>query len=226
MKICAISDLHGYLPRLDPCDLVLICGDIVPLEKQVLFQEGYKWYSNEFKSWVDSLPCDKVLFILGNHELCVQLHEEDWLDLFPTYEKATLLFDEEYIYETEEKEYRIYGTPWCKQFGNWAYMANSEQLTDLYSQIPEGLDILMTHDAPYGVSDVLLQKDCPWADGTHIGNMPLAECIKLRKPRYVCHGHLHSTSRQFESLEGSLIINCSLKDEFYKVVYSPIYFTI
>ena len=31
IKICAISDLHGYLPKIEPCELVLICGDIVSL---------------------------------------------------------------------------------------------------------------------------------------------------------------------------------------------------
>jgi len=222
MKVCAISDLHGYLPKLDPCNLVIICGDIVPLDKQVLFQDGYKWYSNEFKSWVDSLPCDKVLFTLGNHELCVQMHEEDWLDLFPTYEKATLLFDEEYIYETKEKEYKVYGTPWCKEFGNWAYMANDEHLYDIYTQIPSNLDILITHDAPYGVSDILLQ-ETPWNTHEHIGNKPLAEAIKDKQPNFVFHGHLHSTSREFELLGKSKVVNCSIKDEYYNPVYKPIY---
>lgn len=34
IKICAISDLHGYLPKIEPCELVLICGDIVGLHAQ------------------------------------------------------------------------------------------------------------------------------------------------------------------------------------------------
>ena len=32
MKIIAFSDNHGYLPKLEPCDVVCICGDIMPLE--------------------------------------------------------------------------------------------------------------------------------------------------------------------------------------------------
>ena len=44
MKICAISDLHGYLPELKPCELVLICGDSVPLEYQASSKKTKKWY--------------------------------------------------------------------------------------------------------------------------------------------------------------------------------------
>lgn len=34
IKICAISDLHGDLPEIRPCDLVLVCGDSIPLNVQ------------------------------------------------------------------------------------------------------------------------------------------------------------------------------------------------
>ena len=34
LKITAISDIHGDLPIIDPCDVLCICGDIVPLEIQ------------------------------------------------------------------------------------------------------------------------------------------------------------------------------------------------
>lgn len=69
ISICAISDLHGYLPKVEPCDLVLICGDIVPLRIQERTKDSYKWFSTEFKEWAMDLPCDKVIFIAGNHKI-------------------------------------------------------------------------------------------------------------------------------------------------------------
>lgn len=218
-----MSDLHGYLPPVEPCDLVLICGDIVPLRIQGRTKDSYRWFSTEFKEWAMDLPCDKVIFIAGNHELIFPNHYNDYKQLFYNDSKVTYLCHEGYIYKGPDgKEYSIFGTPYCKEFGNWAFMLSDPELEERYSEIPENLDILITHDAPYGVSDVLLQKECKWATGEHIGNVPLRNAIIQKCPKYVFHGHLHSTSHEFELLENSKVVNCSLKDEFYNVLYKPI----
>lgn len=221
--VCAMSDLHGYLPKVEPCNLVLICGDIVPLRIQGRTKDSYKWFSTEFKEWAMDLPCDKVIFIAGNHECTLPTHYNDYKKLFDNDNKITYLCHESYIYKGPDgKEYFIFGTPYCKEFGNWAFMLPDNKLREKYSEIPENLDILITHDAPYGVSDVLLQKECKWATGEHIGNVPLRNAIIQKCPKYVFHGHLHSTSHEFELLENSKVVNCSLKDEFYNVLYKPI----
>lgn len=103
-------------------------------------------------------------------------------------------------------------------------MYQDDILKQTFNEIPEGLDILITHDAPFGVSDILLQEG--YYTGEHIGNKPLAEAILQKSPKIVCHGHLHSTSREFESLGKSKVINCSIKDEFYNPIYEPLYFEI
>ncbi len=220
-----MSDLHGYLPEIDKCDLVLICGDIVSLRSQRYPKSCKKWYTGVFQPWVDSLPCDKVLFIPGNHEVGVEGHDDEYKKLFGPYKKATILIHEPYEYLSDDGTfYKIFGTPYCKVFGNWAYMRPNSDLKEKFSEIPEGLDILLTHDAPFGVSDILLQEG--HYTGEHIGNKPLAEAILQKAPKIVCHGHLHSTSREFEELGYSKVVNCSIKDEHYNPIYNPIVFEL
>lgn len=227
IRVCAISDLHGYLPEVEPCDLVLICGDIVPLSAQGSSRYTSRWYKRAFKTWAESLPCDKVIFIAGNHELHFPNHYEYYKKMFPNNSKVTYLCHEEYTYlGSDGKEYRIFGTPYCQIFGTWAFMLPDPELEERYSEIPENLDILITHDQPYGYGDVLLQKDCPWANGKHIGNKMLMEAISKKMPRYQFNGHLHSCSHNKIMIEDTIHYNVSLKDESYQPVYEPLYLEI
>lgn len=130
--------------------------------------------------------------------------------------------------DCESYEYKgktIYGTPWCKPFYNWAFMEETTKSDERYKDV-QHMDILMTHDAPYGVSDILLQKDCWWADGTHIGNLALRNLIERVEPSLNLHGHLHSTNREAEYLGKTKIHNVSLLNENYEMIYTPIYIEI
>lgn len=221
-KICCISDLHGYLPKdIEPCDIVLICGDISPLNMQFNAMLMSIWLDSEFKQWAFSLPCKKVLFIAGNHDAFFEGRYDLVKKMFPNEDKVTYLCDELYNFEGLE----IWGTPFCSIFGTWPFMRNPYFLREHFKLIPEGVDILMTHDAPYGVSDVLLQKTA-WCTEGHIGNPELREAILEKSPKYNVHGHLHSTSHEWERLGATMVTNCSLNDEYYEVKYAPIYFEI
>ena len=75
MKVISMSDLHGYLPdsKIVPaCDVVCICGDIVPLDYQNDIVKSISWFCLEFIPWTDSLNCKKVLFIGGNHDFALE----------------------------------------------------------------------------------------------------------------------------------------------------------
>ena len=226
MKICAISDLHGLLPEIEPCELVCICGDISPLNIQASSSKMRRWLFNKFLPWATLLPCDKVIFIAGNHDL--SFNNLDFMQsIFSKDRKVTYLFHENYTYTSKEgKEYSIFGTPYCQLFGNWAFMEMNSILDNLYKDIPENLDILLTHDQPYGYGDILLQENCMWANGSHIGNKPLAKAVLKKQPKHMFTGHLHSTEHSCVEIGITKRYNVSLKDENYNSVYEPLYIEI
>ena len=228
MKICAISDMHGILGfDIKPCDILCICGDIVPLRVQYYLEGTLKWIAKEFIHWCEKQPCEKVFLIAGNHDLVAQNHPDEWEAMFND-TKITYLRDKEveYTKETENnyESIRIYGTPWCHQFYNWAFMTSDKELEKIYSNIPYKVDILLTHDCPYGTSDIILQEDVPWYDGkTHIGCHPLGDAIDEKKPLVNFHGHLHSTNRNLEKRGDTSVYNVSVVNEHYERVYEPLY---
>ena len=57
MKICAISDLHGYLPNnIEESDLLLIAGDLIPLDIQSSYSLSEEWFKVDFNNWITSIP--------------------------------------------------------------------------------------------------------------------------------------------------------------------------
>ena len=73
MKVTALSDLHVTLLPVEyyfePSELFCIWGDISPLNIQANHKKMRKWLIEELKPWCESLPCDKVIFIAGNHKI-------------------------------------------------------------------------------------------------------------------------------------------------------------
>ena len=226
IKICATSDLHGYLPEIDKCDLVLICGDIVSLRSQRYPKSCKKWYTGVFQPWIDSLPCDKVLFIPGNHEVGVEGHDDEYKKLFGPYKKATILIHEPYEYLSDDGTfYKIFGTPYCKVFGNWAYMRPNSDLKEKFSEIPEGLDILLTHDVAYGYADQSLQ-DIGYGTDTHFGTVELRDAILEKKPKYHFSGHIHTADHNLIMIGDTKHYNVSYLDERYTPAFKPLYLDI
>lgn len=223
MKICAFSDMHGNLDfKVEPCDIVMICGDIVPLRIQRWTEPSLDWFKNVFLPWCTELPCEKVLFVGGNHDFLMCNHPDRIRLALSEQDKVIFLDCETFEYQGKV----IYGTPLCKPFGRWAYMPSYEEQDERYERhlkIIGKIDILMAHDAPYGTSDVIMQKDCPWADGSHIGNESLKKFIEKAQPKVMFHGHLHTTTRDVEYIGETAVHSVSLLDEDYKMVYEPTY---
>lgn len=228
MKICALSDLHGYLPVLNitQADVYTISGDIVPLELQGNTLQSISWYLLRFLPWAENLPCKKVILIAGNHDFFFQrIHKLEKtgpggseLLVCQHTAKVVYLEDDEYFYEGV----RFYGTPWIPDLQNWAFYKKSSELREVFGKIPEGVDVLLTHTPPrVGKAGKVLQSSS-FNFGADYGCQELADAIAKKKPRYVLCGHVHSGDHEeFTTSEGCKVFNVSTKNEDYLPVFNP-----
>jgi Icc-related predicted phosphoesterase len=203
----------------------LIGGDIIPLKIQNYTVESEEWFKTVFIPWCNDLPCEKVIFIAGNHDFFLMRHPDRMRLMLKDQDKIVYLDGE--IFEYKGKV--IFGTPWCKPFGRWAFMESYEEQDKRYARYLEiigKVDIVLSHDAPYGVSDIILQKDCWWADGTHIGNQSLKKFLEAAKPTLNIHGHLHTTNHNVEKLGDTDVYCVSILDENYEIAFEPQYFEL
>ena len=237
MKICAISDMHGKLDfNIEESDLLVICGDITPLAVQSYVTSTNKWFKKKFFPWLKEQKADKVLVIGGNHDMSLFVDPKPFIDLCNEVNTelgkdfVTYLNCEEYIY----KGLRIYGTPMCKIFGHWYFMYDENHQDEIYNKYleeksnnNETVDIVIAHDAPYGVSDVCYDMQFPWTrDGEHIGNVAFERFISKLQPKFLFHGHLHSSNHECETLGKTKVFNVSLLDESYQLAYKPLYIEV
>ena len=227
MKICGISDIHGDLSvKILPCDVLCICGDIVPLEVQVNSKKSKRWLKELFIPWCSKQPCKKVLIVGGNHDFFLWHHPLQMKEMVKEEEKIEYLLNEGYEFEGV----KFFGTPLCKEFGYWAFMYPYDEQDRILDKALEewgkNIDVLLTHDSPYGVSDIILDKSCPWATDEHIGNKSLEAFIIKTAPKLHLHGHLHSTNHDEEILGVTKVYCVSILGEQYTVQYEPQYFDI
>lgn len=252
MKIISISDIHGYLPELPECDVVTISGDILPLHIQKKLEESIAWLAGPFQSWALNLPCEKVIFIPGNHDFAIEyllnngthLATENvgptWRNLgMDSWDITSMLFQQDYEYKKiimlcdscyKYEGICFYGTPWCPVLRNWAFYKNPDDLNEKFSRIPEFTDILLTHCPPkFGQQGVVLETN--WNFGKNFGSEELYNNIKdifsqKTTPTWVISGHVHSGNHHVET-EGNInYVNVSIKDENYEPIYKPFIFEV
>lgn len=240
MQVIALSDLHGNLPKpeiITPFDLMLICGDICPVwNHRTNYQEF--WLRNSFNNWLRDLPYNdafsRVICIAGNHDFIFErigkTKREDLLSSLPS--NFVYLEHELYTFEYLEdslKQITVFGTPYCDQFGNWAFMRSPKYLQDKFSEILEGVDILITHDAPFNMNGLGITSQGR-QKGVECGNKELANAIERVQPKYFFCGHIHTGNHAFsrcvfpDTNKEMWSANVSILDEDYKESFNPLTF--
>lgn len=220
MIIDCISDLHGFYPKLEGGDLLIVAGDLtardLPSEYDV------------FASWIKEQPYKKRIVIAGNHDL--------WIECAPVSVKNLQeLGGFEYLCDsgTEFEGLKIWGSPWTKTFPGInphckAFTLDTEEeLAHKWALIPEDTDILITHSPLLGTLDLTATGDC-------VGSLSLAVRIGEVNPKLHVFGHIHecggkvSDGRGLIGLPGyfdvntTIFVNASHVDERYEPVNKPI----
>lgn len=209
MKILALSDLHGYLPQIEPCDLLILAGDY---EYNRDAAEQGRFMMGKFFLWLQRLPAKHIVWIGGNHDQTLFFKKAygDWM----RHGRAHYLEDRAITIEGV----KIYGTPWTPPFFDWWFMASEDQLRTRYAEIPDDTDILVTHGPPYGVCDTtgyLIGGGDP-----NCGSKALLERIKIIQPKAVVCGHIHE-GRGTARVGKTVVYNVTLCDGQYIPKHSP-----
>lgn len=97
-------------------------------------------------------------------------------------------------------------------------MYSPEYEKEKFSLMPKNLDILLTHDAPYGRNDVCFEMP----DQEHIGNKELLEEVQIKKPKYHFTGHLHSSDHNLINYDGTITACVSVLNERYRLAYNSL----
>lgn len=213
--IDCISDLHGYYPKLDGGDLLIVAGDLTA--------NHYLKEFHAFNKWIDIQKYKKKIVVAGNHDTFLVPRYENELDML--LDGKNWYYD--YLFDSgcEFAGLKIWGSPWTLKFRGMnpdcmAFTCDTEEeLAEKWALIPDDIDILITHGPPYGIFDKSI-------DGKKCGSQSLYDRIKKIRPKFHFYGHIHEGYYQLGGtfIDGSSIqcYNCSIVNERYEHVNKPV----
>lgn len=210
MRLAATSDLHGHLPEVPACDLLLIAGDIAPVSRHdVKFQA--RWLDETFRRWLEAVPARHVVGIAGNHDFVFERAPDAVAQDLPW----TYLQDEAACVEG----LRLWGSPWTPWFYDWAFNAprhDSEEafLTERYAAVPDETDLLLVHGPPRGYGDLTARRE-------RVGSDALLRLVDRVEPALAVFGHIHE-ARGSWTRGSSILANVSAVDLHYRPVAEPV----
>lgn len=219
MKITLISDTHTKHKQLDTelgkikGDLLIHAGDFmnsgyIPPEAMMFF----KWF-NEIDNY------DAKIFIAGNHDRWMQDEPEEAKAILAGYQTIDYLEDARLdLWDKEDQQTVIYGSPWQPEFCSWAFNLprNGDEMKARWDAIPNDTDILITHGPPFGYLDI------PGGQSIRVGCEMLRHRVDEIKPKIHVFGHIHG-SRSIYHNGNTLFINASVLNEQYQYTNKPIH---
>lgn len=192
LTILHLSDTHGRhreLGALPEADVVVHTGDFT--------MAGTEDEAMDFLRWFAGLPHRHKVFVAGNHDDCLWQATIDGLGggcHYLCHSGVTI------------RGVRFYGVP----------MFVADCMEGRYEaqlrRIPEGVDVLLTHQPPLGRLDV--------SGGRHYGNAALRERVEQVGPRFHLFGHVHGAGGVLTA-GATTFVNSALLDDRYLRLFAP-----
>lgn len=226
MIIDCIADLHGFYPKLEGGDLLIVAGDLTARDKP----EEYL----KFNDWLKLQNYKRKIVIAGNHDNCIQSGVTVFLNTLMAQQMIPIYgVDFNYLCDsgTEFEGLKIWGSPWTLKFPGMnpncmAFTCETEHDLDAkFSLIPEDIDILITHSPPFGILDGI-----PIEDGSecHAGSTFLYGWLNyVARPYLHVFGHIHEgygVEERFACRDQKYMksVNASYVNERYEPVNNPV----
>ena len=207
MRICMTSDLHGALPTVPDCDLLLVGGDYCHDHRDIW------WYRSPFRKWLESIRDRGIetVAVAGNHDIPFVKDPTLPRSLPWTY------LDDEY---TTFKGLKIFGTARQLPFGDgrWVYNTPEEKMEALWASVDADTDIIISHGPPNGIGDGVRRRN-----GTieNTGSPSFKKRIAEIQPKLVLVGHIHEGMGMY-TFGRTTIVNGSRMNELYEPTRQPI----
>ena len=198
MKVVCTGDTHGLHENLNipDGDLFIHVGDISDSGRL----EDYL----SFNRMLSTLSHKNKIILSGNHDLLFELKTNSLTDVLSNgiYLKHGLI---------EIDSLKIWGSSWQPELFGRSWL-----------EIPDHIDVLITHIPPFGVLDNI-------HGGKNLGSKSLLKIIHTLNPKFVVFGHVHESygieKRTYNGQE-TCFINCSAVVGFQKKLNPPIVFNI
>jgi Icc-related predicted phosphoesterase len=227
MRIVALSDLHGHLPEIPACDLLIVAGDVCPdrigpARARDHPAEQKAWFDRNVRAWLAGAAATHKVLTWGNHDWCGEacsfaadspVHASSRVLQILVDDGTSVPLD-----GAAGRSLSIWATPWSNQFMQWAFMKPREALAAVYAAIPQGIDILVSHQPPFGHGDRYEHAGTRQVE--HLGSRELLSAIDRVRPRLVICGHMHEGQGCFD-YDGVAIYNVSVVNDQYRLVRSP-----
>lgn len=175
-KLFAFSDTHGTHRRLqvpEDADIIICAGDAVEDDLK-----GGEY--DDFIEWFSALPAKWKLFVPGNHELSFDLDQAK--DIIRKFDDVGITVLQDAVEDCDGV--------------NIGSISGNARIAD--EDIPNDLDILITHYPPYGILD------------EDLGSPGILNFVLKAKPKWHLFGHIHATEGQQYQLGSTICQNISV----------------